>query len=258
MKGGARSLTLTALPDVPEVLPGSDLAALLAAALEQAGLRLRAHDVLVVAQKIVSKAEGRYVVLAGVTPQSRALELAALTGKDPRLIELILAESTEVLRAKRDVLIVRHRLGFVMANAGIDRSNLNAPAGEERVLLLPEDPDHSAQALQGALGARFDVAPAVIISDSFGRPWRRGVVNIALGAAGVAALVNRRGERDRAGRPLEVTEVALADALAAAAGLLMGEADEGLPAVLIRGLEFKAPPNAARTLIRPLDEDLFR
>ena len=258
MKGGARSLTLTALPDVPEVLPGSDLAVHLAAALERAGLVLRAHDVLVVAQKIVSKAEGRYVALAGIAPQARALELAALTGKDPRLIELVLAESTEVLRAKRDVLIVRHRLGFVMANAGIDRSNLDASAGGERVLLLPEDPDRSAATLREALGKRFGVAPGIIISDSFGRAWRRGVINIALGAAGFAALVNRRGERDRAGRPLEVTEVALADALAAAAGLLMGEAGEGLPAVLIRGLELNAAPNAARTLIRPLDEDLFR
>ncbi len=258
MKGDARSLTLTALPDMPEVLPGSDLATLLAAALEQAGLALNAHDVLVVAQKIVSKAEGRYVALTGVTPQARALELAAVTGKDARLIQLILAESTEVLRARRDVLIVRHRLGFVMANAGIDRSNLNAAAGGERVLLLPEDPDRSAAALREALGNRCGVAPALIISDSFGRPWRRGVINIALGAAGLAALVNRRGERDRAGRPLEVTEVALADALAAAAGLLMGEASEGLPAVLVRGLELKALPNDARTLIRPLEEDLFR
>ena len=137
MKGDARSLMLTALPDMPEVLPGSDLAALLAAALEQAGLVLDAHDVLVVAQKIVSKAEGRYVALTDVTPQARALELAAVTGKDPRLIELILAESTEVLRAQRDVLIVRHRLGFVMANAGIDRSNLNAAAVGERVMLMP-------------------------------------------------------------------------------------------------------------------------
>ena len=215
-------------------------------------------DLLVVAQKIISKAEGRYVDLASVTPQGRALELAAITGKDARLIELILAESTGVLRAKRDVLIVRHRLGFVMANAGIDRSNTGGGAAAERVLLLPEDPEGSATALRADLARRCGVAPGLIISDSFGRPWRKGVVNIALGAAGVAALVNRRGEADRGGRRLEVTEVALGDALAAAAGVLMGEAAEGTPAVHIRGLKVTAPAIPASALIRPLEEDLFR
>jgi len=252
-----RSLTLTALPGIPEVLPGSDLAGLLAAALEGSGLKLERHDILVVAQKIVSKAEGRYVELATITPGERALELAGITGKDARLVELVLRESVEVLRARRDVLIVRHRLGFVMANAGIDRSNLASSAGE-RVLLLPTDPDGAATALRAALAHRFGQAPAVIVSDSFGRPWRRGVLNVALGAAGVPALLNRRGERDRAGRMLEVTEVALADALAAAAGLLSGEGAEGQPAVLIRGLRFAAGANPAHTLLRPLDEDLFR
>jgi coenzyme F420-0:L-glutamate ligase/coenzyme F420-1:gamma-L-glutamate ligase len=257
MSSDPGSLTLTALRGLPEVLPGSDLAALLAEALERAQLRLAADDLLVVAQKIVSKAEGRYVPLAGVLPGERARELALITGKDARLIELILAECSEVLRAKRDVLIVRHRLGFVMANAGIDRSNLSDGTGE-RVLLLPQDPEGSAAALRAALASRCGAAPGVIISDSFGRPWRRGVVNIALAAAGVPALVNRRGEHDRAGRRLEVTEVALADALAAAAGILMGEAAEGTPAVLIRGLHFTAAANPATTLIRPAAEDLFR
>ncbi len=257
MSGAPRSLTLTALPGIPEILPGCDLAGVLADGLEAAGIAPERGDVLVIAQKIVSKAQGRYVDLAGITPGPRALELSALTNKDARLVELVLRESTEVVRARRDVLIVRHKLGFVMANAGIDRSNLGAD-GAERVLLLPEDPDGSAAALHAALGARYGSAPAVIVSDSFGRPWRRGVVNIALGAAGLPALLNRRGERDRAGRPLEVTEVALADALAAAAGLLSGEAAEGQPAVLIRGLAFTAPDNPARTLLRGLDEDLFR
>jgi coenzyme F420-0:L-glutamate ligase/coenzyme F420-1:gamma-L-glutamate ligase len=258
MTAAAGSLTLTALRDLPEVAPGSDLGALLAGALESAGTALRAGDVLVIAQKVVSKAEGRYVTLATVEPQARALELAAITGKDARLIELILAESSEVLRAKRDVLIVRHRLGFVMANAGIDRSNLAVSAGGERVLLLPQDPERSAAGLRAALQERCSVAPGVIISDSFGRAWRRGVLNVAIGAAGLAALINRRGERDRAGRALEVTEVAHADAIAAAAGLVMGEAAEGIPAVMVRGL---APPGAespAASLIRPLNEDLFR
>ena len=251
------SLTLTALRDIPEVLPGSDLAALLAQALARDSLTILASDVLVIAQKVVSKAEGRYVLLADVVPGARARELAAVTGKDERLVELILAESTEVLRAQRGLLIVRHRLGLVMANAGIDRSNVAAGA-HERVLLLPQDPEASAAALRAALAQRAGVACGLIISDSFGRPWRRGVVNVAIGAAGVTALLDRRGVPDRAGRPLEVTEVALADALAAAAGLVLGEAAEGTPAVLVRGFKCHAATNPATTLIRPLAEDLFR
>lgn len=258
MRRGAAALTLTALPHLPEVHSGDDLALLLADALQQAQLQLLGHDVLIVAQKVVSKAEGRRVALGGVLPGARAQELAALTRKDARLVELILGESTEVLRAKTDVLIVRHRLGFVMANAGIDRSNVAAVAGADSVLLLPVDPDASAARLRAALELRCGTAPGVIISDSFGRPWRRGVVNIALGAAGIAALVDRRGEPDRAGRPLEVTEVAAGDALAAAAGLLMGEAAEGIPAVLVRGWLSPQPHQPARSLLRPLAEDLFR
>jgi coenzyme F420-0:L-glutamate ligase/coenzyme F420-1:gamma-L-glutamate ligase len=258
MSAAAGSLTLAALRDMPEVVAGSDLAALIANALEAAALVLRAGDVLVVAQKVVSKAEGRYVTLNEVRPQARALQLAAITGKDARLVELILSESSEVLRAKRDVLIVRHRLGFVMANAGIDRSNLAASGGAEQVLLLPQDPQRSAVELRAALATRCASAPGVIISDSFGRAWRRGVVNVAIGAAGLTSLINRRGERDRAGRPLEVTEVAHADAIAAAAGLLMGEAAEGIPAVLVRGLAPAGPEAPAAALIRPLAEDLFR
>jgi coenzyme F420-0:L-glutamate ligase / coenzyme F420-1:gamma-L-glutamate ligase len=257
MSESARALTLTALREFPEVLPGSDLAGLLIAGLARSALSLGAADVLIVAQKIVSKAEGRYVELDSVTPGSRALELAAVTGKDARLIELVLAESTEVLRARRDVLIVRHRLGFVMANAGIDRSNLSAHE-RERVLLLPSDPDASARQLRAALAERLGSDCGLIISDSFGRPWRRGVVNVAIGAAGVASLIDRRGERDRAGRRLEVTEVALADALAAAAGLLMGEAAESTPAVLVQGVRPAGPEQPARALLRPLEEDLFR
>jgi coenzyme F420-0:L-glutamate ligase / coenzyme F420-1:gamma-L-glutamate ligase len=254
----AASVTLTALRGIPEVRSGADLAQLLAGALSSAGLTLRADDVLVVAQKIVSKAEGRLVALSTVIPGARALELARLTGKDARLVELVLAESSEVVRAGKDILIVRHRLGFVMANAGIDRSNLAGGGEGAEVLLLPVDPDASAAALRAALGTRAGVAPGVIVSDSFGRPWRRGVVNVAIGAAGVPALLDRRGETDRAGRRLEVTEVALGDALAAAAGLVMGEAAEGIPAVLIRGCSFKAGALPALALIRPLDQDLFR
>ncbi|MBS0366133.1 MAG: coenzyme F420-0:L-glutamate ligase [Proteobacteria bacterium] len=265
---GTAALTLYALHGLPEVRATSPLARLLGDALVGQALRPTAADILVVAQKIVSKAEGRLVDLATVQPGARALELARATGKDPRLVELILAESSEVLRARTDVLIVRHRLGFVMANAGIDRSNVDngtasttgsaSGPGPEHVLLLPRDPDASAAALRAALRERFAVAPGVIISDSFGRPWRRGVVNIALGAAGVASLHDRRGEGDRRGRPLQVTEVALGDALAAAAGLVMGEAAESIPAVLIRGFSSPGEARPAQALIRPLQEDLFR
>ncbi|MGH8179827.1 MAG: coenzyme F420-0:L-glutamate ligase, partial [Steroidobacteraceae bacterium] len=178
-----------------------------------------------------------------------------LTRKDPRVVELVLAESVEVLRAKPDVLIVRHRLGFVMANAGIDRSNVG---GRDRVLLLPADPDGSAESLRAAILKRFGIEVGVIICDSFGRPWRKGVTNVALGAAGVPSLLDRRGEPDRNGRRLEVTEVALADQLASAAGLLMGEGAESRPAVLVGGLTLQAPPVPAACLIRPLEEDLFR
>src|SRR5581483_374976 len=186
---------------------------------------------------------------------ARAAELAALTRKDARVVELVLRESSEVLRAKPDVLIVRHRLGYVMANAGIDRSNVG---GTDRVLLLPTDPDGSAEALRASILRQHGLQVGVIICDSFGRPWRKGVTNVALGAAGVPALLDRRGEPDRHGRKLEVTEVALADQLASAAGLLMGEGAEGRPAVLISGLTLTAPAVPAARLIRPLQEDLFR
>jgi coenzyme F420-0:L-glutamate ligase / coenzyme F420-1:gamma-L-glutamate ligase len=252
---GPGALSLTPLKDLPEVRSGDDLAALLTAALARVPVQLMASDVLVVAQKIVSKAEGRRVDLRDIEPGAKALELATLTGKDARLVELVLAESTEVLRARRDVLIVRHRCGFVMANAGIDRSNVG---GGDYALLLPQDADGSAQRLRAALAQRCASAPGVIVSDSFGRPWRRGVVNVALGAAGVPALLDRRGGRDRDGRALEVTEVAVADALAAAAGLVMGEAAEGIPAVLIRGCTAAGVERPAQALLRPLAEDLFR
>lgn len=255
------TLTLTALPDIGEIAPGDDLAGILGASLAKLPPPLRTAEgpptrgVLVVAQKVVSKAEGRYVALDTVAVSPRAAELAALTRKDPRLVELVLSESVEVLRARPDVLIVRHRLGYVMANAGIDRSNVG---GHDRVLLLPRDPDASAGALRAALEERHGIELAVIVCDSFGRPWRRGVTNVALGAAGLPALLNRRGESDRNGRRLEVTEVALADQLACAAGLLMGEGAEGLPAVRISGLTWAAAHLPARSLIRPLAEDLFR
>jgi coenzyme F420-0:L-glutamate ligase/coenzyme F420-1:gamma-L-glutamate ligase len=253
-----RSATFIALPGLPEVRAGADLAALIASAMRAQSLSAQAHDVLVVAQKVVSKAEGRTVALDGVIPSAEAQRLAAVTRKDPRLVEVILSESTAVVRAAPNVLIVRHRLGFVMANAGVDRSNLAADAGEGHALLLPRDPDGSASHLRTQLMERLGVALGVLISDSFGRPFRRGVVNVALGAAGVPALIDRRGEQDRRGRRLEITEVAFADAVAAGAALVMGEAAESTPVVLVRGLELAAPATDGRSLLRVLEEDLFQ
>ncbi|HTX25221.1 MAG TPA: coenzyme F420-0:L-glutamate ligase [Steroidobacteraceae bacterium] len=259
------AVELMVVDGLPEIEPGADLAALIAARLAARGLEPRERDVLVVAQKIVSKAEGRFVELASVVPSEEAERLARITRKDPRIVEIILRETQEIVRAAPNVLIVRHRLGFVTANAGVDRSNVprarapDAPARHaEQALLLPSDPNASAARLRGSLLERFGVPLAVIISDSFGRPWRRGVVNVALGSAGLPALIDRRGERDRSGRALEVTEVAFADAIAAAAGLLIGEAAESTPAVLARGLTWSAPERDARALLRPKEEDLFR
>jgi coenzyme F420-0:L-glutamate ligase/coenzyme F420-1:gamma-L-glutamate ligase len=244
-------ITVYPLGGIGEVLPGSDLAAILQAALTAAGLIAGPGDILVVTQKIVSKAENRFVALAGVTPGAEAVRLAEVTRKDPRMVALVLAESSAVIRAVPNVLITRHRNGYVMANAGIDHSNTGFE-GEGMVLLLPEDADASAEKLQAALGM------AVVISDSFGRPWRHGVVNVALGASGLPALVDRRGERDRDGRVLEVTQIAFADMIASAAGLVMGEGAESVPAALVRGAVWQADPRPAAALVRPVDEDLFR
>jgi coenzyme F420-0:L-glutamate ligase/coenzyme F420-1:gamma-L-glutamate ligase len=249
------ALSVIPLSGIGEVQPSDDLAQVLAAAIRRVGVELAATDVLVVAQKVVSKAENRYFELETVTVSPQAERLAAITGKDPRLVQLVLGESSEVLRAKRDVLIVRHRLGFVMANAGIDRSNVG---GESRVLLLPADPDVSAAQLRADLATALGVEFAIVISDSFGRPWRKGVTNVALGAAGLPALIDRRGETDRNGRKLEVTEVAFADLVASAAGLVMGEGAEGVPAALLKGLNWSGVSSNASALLRPLQEDLFR
>jgi coenzyme F420-0:L-glutamate ligase/coenzyme F420-1:gamma-L-glutamate ligase len=258
MRSGSVELTVTALAGIPEVAPGADLAGLLIAALEDNGLRPGSHDVLVVTQKIVSKAEGRYLDLATVEPSERARELATLTGKDARLVEAVLRHSSEVLRAKPNVLIVATRRGLVIANAGIDQSNLAAAGRGQRVLLLPEDADASAAGLKQRLDHHFQCDLGLIISDSAGRAWRLGTVGIAIGAAGVPSVWDRRGEADRAGRPLEVTEVGFADAVAAMAVLAMGEAAEARPAALVRGLTWSAPVSPASALVRPKSQDMFR
>jgi coenzyme F420-0:L-glutamate ligase/coenzyme F420-1:gamma-L-glutamate ligase len=258
MASGRVHISVTALDGMPGVSPGSDLAALLIAAMDRNGLVPQTHDILVVTQKIVSKAEGRYLDLARIEPTERARELAQITGKDMRLLEAVLGEAEEVLRAKRNVLIVATRRGLVIANAGIDQSNLAAGEQGERVLLLPEDADASAQALKERLDSHFGTRIGVIVSDSAGRAWRLGTVGIAIGAAGVPSLWDRRGEPDMAGRPLEVTEVGFADAVAAMAVLAMGEAAEGRPAALVRGLSWAAPERPASALVRPKAEDMFR
>ncbi len=255
---GEEALTIAALQGIPRVRPGDDLPALLIAAMERGGLAPRPSDILVVAQKIVSKAEGRYLDLASLEPSPRARELAAVTGKDARLVEAILSQSAEVLRAAPHVLVAVTRHGFVMANAGVDQSNLEAGDEGRRVLLLPEDPDRSARSIKDRLDAHFVADIGVIVSDSAGRAWRLGTVGLAIGAAGVPSLVDRRGERDLAGRPLEVTEVGFADAVAAAAVLAMGEAAEARPAALVRGLRWSADARPAAALVRPKAQDLFR
>lgn len=252
------SVELTAVPGLPMVQPGDDLAELLGAALERNGLVPRAGDVLVVAQKIVSKAEGRIVDVATVRPSDEAVRLGAEIGKDPRLVEIVLSESRRVVRARPNLIIVEHKLGYVMANAGVDQSNVAPQDGVHRALLLPLDPDASAEALRARLSARFGVALAVIVSDSFGRAWRRGTVGVAIGAAGLPAVIDLRGKPDLFGRTLEVSIIGYADEIAAAASLLQGQADEARPVVLVRGLHWSAPDAPASDLIRPPQEDLFR
>jgi coenzyme F420-0:L-glutamate ligase/coenzyme F420-1:gamma-L-glutamate ligase len=254
----AAELRLVALPDFPQVSRGDDLAALTVEALALGGLTLHGDDVLVFAQKVISKAEGRRIDLATVVPGPQALELAETVEKDPRLVELVLRESRRVVRFAKDVLIVEHRLGLVMANAGIDQSNVADPADGEFALLLPEDPDASAERLRGRLSVLTGCEPGIVISDSFGRPWRVGTVGVAIGCAGVPATLDLRGQRDMFGRPLRVTVVGHADEIASAASVLMGQASEARPVILVRGLAPRSFHQPATALIRPPQKDLFR
>ena len=246
-----------AVPGIPLVEPGDDLPAQILAALSSASERLHDGDIVCLAQKIVSKAENRLVKLSDVEPGPAAIALAQETDKDPRLVELILAESDEVLRKKPGVLIVRHKLGIVGANAGIDQSNVDQADGEV-ALLLPVDPDRSAaqlrEALQQATGKRL----AVVITDSHNRPWRLGTVGTAIGCAGLASLDDHRGGTDMYGRELKVTLINRADAIATAATLVMGETTEALPLAVVRGFAPDTVHQSAREIVRPLAEDLFR
>jgi coenzyme F420-0:L-glutamate ligase/coenzyme F420-1:gamma-L-glutamate ligase len=245
---------LIAPANLPHIKPDDDLAVLIVAALRTEG-GLRDHDVVVLAQKIVSKSEGRLFRLSDVTPSERAVEYGHKVDKDPRLVELILRESKEVVRAITGVLIVEHRLGFVMANAGIDASNVDDP---DQVLLLPVDPDRSARKLREQFKEIAGVDVGVVINDSWGRAWRVGTTGAAIGAAGVPGVIDMRGQPDLNGRILRVTEIGHADEIAAAASLLMGQAAEGRPVVIVRGLSAPTREGTAAELVRPKRMDLFR
>ncbi|MCW5673961.1 MAG: coenzyme F420-0:L-glutamate ligase [Xanthobacteraceae bacterium] len=251
-------LSIFAIPGLPLVEPGANIANAIIEGLSASKQRLEPNDVIVIAQKIVSKAEGRYVTLSSATPSPRAEALAKEVGKDPRVVELIVRESVEVVRRRTNVLIVEHRLGYVMANAGIDASNVAPLGGEELVLLLPEAPDESAALIKSALEAAYEGPIGVIINDSFGRPWRMGSTSVCLGSAGVPTLNDMRGQPDLFGRPLKVTLVAIADELASAASVVQGQAAESRPVVVVRGLKWDSSAQTGRELIRPQHEDLFR
>jgi coenzyme F420-0:L-glutamate ligase/coenzyme F420-1:gamma-L-glutamate ligase len=254
------SLTLTPLLGIPLIQPGDELAPVILRALDQSGITLQDGDILVLAQKIVSKSEGRLVNLAGVSPSERARQLAAQTEKDPRLIELVLSESKEVLRTRPGTIVVEHRRGFICANAGIDHSNVSGAGGEveEWVLLLPEDPDQSAQNLRRSLEQASHARLGVMIIDSHGRAWRLGTVGVAIGLAGLPGLVDLRGQPDLFGYTLRITQVGAADELAAAASLVMGQAAEGTPVVHVRGFPYPLREASLPELLRPKEQDLFR
>lgn len=253
-----RDLQLISVPEVPLIEPGTDLVSLICDITQNRGAALRDDDVLVLAQKIVSKAEGRYVDLATIEPSEQAQKLSKEVEKDPRLVEVILSESRKVLRHRPGVLIVEHKLGFVLANAGVDQSNVDPRRGARPVLLLPENPDRSARLLHEGLRLKLGRNIAVVINDSLGRAWRLGTVGIALGAAGLPALADLRGRPDLFGRPLQVSETGFADEIAAAASLLMGQADEATPIIVVRGLKWSAEASAAAQLLRDPKDDLFR
>ncbi|MFT5483850.1 MAG: coenzyme F420-0:L-glutamate ligase/coenzyme F420-1:gamma-L-glutamate ligase [Halieaceae bacterium] len=250
-------MQLLPLGEFPLVNPGDDLARLIADGLTQNKIAAQHGDVIAIAQKVVSKAEDRYVALTSVTPGAEAIRLAGLVDKDPRLIELILAESSEVVRSRPGVIIVRHKLGYVHANAGIDRSNIQQTE-EEQVLLLPENPDASAVALRSRLLELLGVDLHVLINDSAGRAWRNGTVGMTIGSSGFAVLKDQIGESDLLGNTLEVTVTAVADELAAAASFVMGQGAEATPVVVIRGAKLGASPSGSSELIRERDLDLFR
>jgi coenzyme F420-0:L-glutamate ligase/coenzyme F420-1:gamma-L-glutamate ligase len=253
-------LTLTPLNNFPFIQKGDDLSACIQASLESTNITLRDGDILVLAQKIVSKAEGRQIHLDSIKPSDEAIRYASLCEKDPRLVELILQESNSVLRVHPGTIIVEHRLGFICANAGIDHSNVSGENNlkEDHFLLLPENPDLSASVLRRKLKNIFGINLAIMIIDSHGRAWRLGVAGISIGFSGIPGLVDMRGKPDLFGTQLRITQIAVADELAGAASLVMGQASEGLPVIHVRGFPYTLRDGNLKELIRPTDEDLFR
>jgi coenzyme F420-0:L-glutamate ligase/coenzyme F420-1:gamma-L-glutamate ligase len=255
-------MTLSVIPllDFPLINPGDDLAVLIHESLKENELRLQDNDILVLAQKIVSKAENPFVNLTTITPSDSALFYAQQTGKDPRLLELILSESNQVLRTRENLIIVEHRLGFVCANAGIDHSNVNGPWGDpaDWVLLLPENPDHSAAGIRDYLEELLQVEIGILIIDSHGRAWRLGTIGTTIGLSGLPGLMDLRGKPDLYNYRLRVTKVGAADELVAAASLVMGQANEKTPVVLARGFPYALREGNLKELIRPEELDLFR
>ncbi len=253
------ALILTPLPSIPLIRPGDNLAEILLKSLQQAEIRLQDGDILVLAQKIVSKTENRLVDLRTVRPSPAAQELAGKTGKDPRLAELLLQESNEILRVRIGTAIVEHRLGFVCANAGIDQSNAgNSDSAHDWALLLPENPDETAAQVRAALQTASGAQLGVMIIDSHGRAWRLGTVGVAIGLSGLPGLIDERGWQDLFGYTLKITVVGVADELAAAASLVMGQAAEGTPAVHVRGFPYPLREGSVKELLRPKDQDMFR
>ena len=253
-------LALNPLKFFPLVMPGDDLVELIISSLSESNLSLENNDILVLAQKIISKSEGRQINLELVEPSPKAIELGKRCEKDPRLIELILRESKKVLRVRPGTIIVEHKLGFICANAGIDHSNVQSEyfPSEKNVLLLPENPDKSAQLIKNRLDVFFGVQIGIMIIDSHGRPWRLGVVGSSIGFAGLPGLVDMRGKPDLFGEELRITQIAVADELAGAASLLMGQANEGLPAIHVRGFPYPLKEGKFQDLIRPIELDMFR
>jgi coenzyme F420-0:L-glutamate ligase / coenzyme F420-1:gamma-L-glutamate ligase len=254
------NLILTPLPNIPIVQTGDDLVEIIWNGLSKAEVHIQEGDILVLAQKIVSKAEGRWVNLVSIQPSARAVELSVKIEKDPRLVELVLRESNQILRMRVGTIIVEHRLGFVCANAGIDHSNVagEGNSSEEWVLLLPEDPDGTAQIIRQKLEALSGVRLGVMIIDSHGRAWRQGVVGVAIGLSGIPGLVDMRGKDDLFGYNLRITTIGAADELAAGASLVMGQANEGTPIVHVRGFPYKLRDGNLEELLRPKEQDLFR
>jgi len=254
------ALILTPLKGIPLVRPGDSLPKVIECALTENHLQLEAGDILVIAQKIVSKAEGRFANLTQVEPSDRAIALGEQVGKDPRLIELILQESKSVLRTRPGTIIVEHKQGFICANAGIDHSNVQSAWGEPEdwVLLLPENADRSAANIRAGLQSKYPVDLGVLIIDSHGRAWRNGTVGMTIGLAGMPGLVDLRGEPDLFGYRLRITQVAAADELAAAASLVMGQAAEATPVIHVRGFPYPLREGTLGELIRPEEQDLFR